>query len=282
MTDRNAEFQSQQHRKHIIGRARSVEAVDFFNLLTGPELIAVTESHLPEHRERLYPPTVVLSMFMRQALNADGSCQKAVNGWAAQREAEGLSVQSIRTGAYCKARQRLPVPMVAALTHATGRLLSARGKVRWRWRGRHIKLVDGTGISMPETPENQAHYPQPSSQAAGVGFPLARVVGVICLATGALLDAAIGPHAGKGSSELGLLRRLGAAFSPGDVMLADAFYCNYFLIATLIGRVWMCCSSRTAHATLTFERHLPGAARSPGALAEAEDSARVDDGTAVR
>jgi hypothetical protein len=88
---------------------------------------------------------------------------------------------------------------------------------------------------MPDTPENQAHYPQPRSQAAGVGFPLARVIGVICLATGALIDAAIGPHEGKGSSELGLLRRLGAAFSPGDVMLADAFYCNYFLIATLIG-----------------------------------------------
>jgi hypothetical protein len=235
LRDRNAEFQSEQHRKHIGRRAGAIEAVDFFNLLTGPELLEVTESHLPEHRERLYPPTVVLSMFMRQALNVDGSCQKAVNGWAAQREAEGLGVQSVRTGAYCRARQRLPVTMVAALTQATGRLLSARGKARWRWRGRHVKLVDGTGISMPDTPENQAHYPQPSSQAAGVGFPLARVVGVICLATGALLDAAIGPHAGKGSSELGLLRRLGAAFSPGDVMLADAFYCNYFLIATLIG-----------------------------------------------
>jgi hypothetical protein len=68
----------------------------------------------------------------------------------------------------------------------------------------------------------------------GVGFPLARVVGVICLATGALIDAAIGPHAGKGSSELGLLRTLGAAFCPGDVMLADAVYCNYFLVATML------------------------------------------------
>src|SRR5690606_19904474 len=74
---------------------------------------------------------------------------------------------------------------------------------------------------------------QPSSQAQGVGFPLARMVGVICLATGVVIDAAIGPHAGKGSSELGLLRTLGSAFCPGDVMLADAFYCNYFLIATL-------------------------------------------------
>jgi hypothetical protein len=173
-------------------------------------------------------------MFMKQALNADRSCQKAVNGWAAQRAAEGLAVQSIRTGAYCKARQRLPVAMAMALTHETGRLLSARAKASWRWRGRSVKLVDGTGISMPDTPENQACYPQPSSQAEGVGFPLARVVGVICLGTGALIDAAMGPHAGKGTSELGLLRRLGAAFSPGDVMLADAFYCNYFLIATLI------------------------------------------------
>lgn len=234
MRDRNAEFQSEQHRKRIGRRAGKIEAVDFFNLLTGPELLETTESHLPEHRERLYPPTVALSMFMRQALNADGSCQKAVNGWAAQRAAEGLGVQSIRTGAYCKARQRLPVQMVTALTREAGRLVSARARVAWGWRGRAVKLVDGTGISMPDTAENQTCYPQPSSQAPGVGFPLARVVGVICLASGALIDAAIGAHAGKGGSELGLLRRLGAAFSPGDVMLADALYCNYFLIATLL------------------------------------------------
>jgi hypothetical protein len=87
---------------------------------------------------------------------------------------------------------------------------------------------------MPDTPENQARYPQPESQAEGVGFPLARIVAVICLSTGAVMDAAMGPYSGKGSSELGLLRSLGAAFSAGDVMLADAFYCNYFLIATLL------------------------------------------------
>lgn len=192
-----------------------------------------TEAHLPEHRERLYPPTVTLSMFLQQCLDADGSCQNAVNGWAAQRCAEGLSPHSVRTGAYCKARERLPTQMVTGLTHTVGALVSARARPAWRWRGRNVKLVDGTGISMPDTAENQACYPQPSSQAQGVGFPLARMVGVICLATGVVIDAAIGPHAGKGSSELGLLRTLGSAFCPGDVMLADAFYCNYFLIATL-------------------------------------------------
>jgi len=72
--------------------------MDFFNMLTGPQLLELTEAHLPAHRERLYPPTVTLSMFLGQALSEDGSCQKAVNSWAMRRAAEGLRVSSIRTG----------------------------------------------------------------------------------------------------------------------------------------------------------------------------------------
>ena len=231
--DRNARSCRHQHRKPIERRAKSTAAVEFFNVLTSPELLNATEALSPEHRERLYPPTVTLSMFMRQALDADASCQKAVNGWAAQRAADGLRPGSTRTGGYCRARSRLPLSMVSGLARETGRQLHARARPQWCWRGRAVKLVDGSGISMPDTVENQARYPQPSTQACGVGFPLARVVVVICLATGAALDAAIGAYSGKGSGELGLLRRLGAAFQPGDVMLADALYCNYFLIATL-------------------------------------------------
>ena len=203
-------------------------------MLTSPQLLQTSQTLLPEHRKRLYPPTVTLSMFMRQALQADGSCQKAVNGWAAQRAADGLSPCSVRTGGYCRARQRLPLELVSALARQTGCLLSQKARASWLWRGRAVKLVDGTALSMPDTPQNQAVYPQPSSQASGVGFALARLVMVICLATGAALDAAIGPHRGKGTGELGLVRRLLAGFCPGDVMLADALYCNYFLIATLM------------------------------------------------
>jgi hypothetical protein len=212
---------------------RHADAVEFFNVLTGPELLDLTEAHLPEHRERLYSPTVTLSMFMMQALNEDGSCQKVVNAWAARREAEGLSANSVGTGSYCKARQRLPIGMVMALTRASGRLLSMQAPMPWLWQGRKVKLVDGSGISMPDTPQNQACYPQPGSQAEGVGFPLARIVAVICLSTGAVWDLAMGPYAGKGNSELGLLRDLSAAFSAGDVMVADAFYCSFFVIAAL-------------------------------------------------
>lgn len=96
-----------------------------------------------------------------------------------------------------------------------------------------MKLVDGSTISMPDTPQNQTWYPQPSSQALGVGFPLARILAVICLSTGAVLEGATGPCEGAGNSELRLLRALGEVFNPGDVMLSDSLYCYYFIIATL-------------------------------------------------
>ena len=235
--DRNARILQQQQQSKIKSRATAcataTKAVEYFNVLTSPEMLETTERLMPEHRERLYPPTVALSMFMRQVLDADHSRQKAVNGWAAQRVADGLKPMSVRTGGYCKARQRLPLEMFSRLARETGRQFNALADPRWRWRKRPVKLVDGTGISMPDTEENQARYPQPSTQAPGVGFPLARVVVVICLATGAVMDAAIGPHSGKGNSELGLLRKLDAAFNTGDVMLADALYCSYFVIAAM-------------------------------------------------
>lgn len=223
----------QQQRDCVRQNIRQHRAVDFFNVLTGPQLLDLTEAHLPEHRERLYPPTVALSMFIQQSLDEDGSCQRAVNGWAAQRAVEGLSVQSVRTGAYCRARQRLPLEMVTALVRETGELLCAQANIGWRWRGRTVKLVDGTSISMPDTPDNQAKYPQPSSQATGVGFPLARLVGVICLSTGAVVDAAIGPFEGKGHSEHDLIRKVLGTFRAGEVVLGDALYGSYWLIATL-------------------------------------------------
>lgn len=233
VSDRSTAFQSRQHQRRIRAQAHQLGAVDFFNVLTGAQLLEQTEALLPEHRERQYPPTVTLAMFLKQALEADRSCQKAVNGWIAQRVAEGLTPPSACTGAYSRARQRLPIQMVRALTHEVGELLCMQAARGWRWRGRTVKLADGTGISMPDTTENQRQYPQPSSQRTGVGFPLMRLTGVICLSTGAVLDVATGPHAGKGNSELGLFRQLESAFSAGDVLLADALYCSYFLIARM-------------------------------------------------
>lgn len=234
MSHRSQVCQRQQQADRVRGRARCSAALEFFNVLTGPELLQVTEAALPEHRERLYPPTVTLAMFVRQALAADPSCQRAVNGWAACRAAEGLSIQSVRTGGYCRARQCLPLSMIQSLALESGRLLSERALHGWRWRGRTVKLLDGTGFSMPDAPDNQCSYPQPATQAPGVGFPLARLSSVICLASGALLAAATGPHEGRGHGELALSRTLLPAFSSGDVLLADALYANYWFVADLM------------------------------------------------
>ncbi|MEK7759573.1 MAG: IS4 family transposase, partial [Pseudomonadota bacterium] len=131
----------------------------------------------------------------------------------------------------CQARQRLPHEMVGTLARQIGALLGEQIPPAWLWQGRPVKLVDGTTVSMPDTPENQARFPQHGQQEPGVGFPLARLVGVIALSNGAVLDAGIGPYQGKGTGEHGLFRGLRRCFVEGDVMLADSYFCSYFLIA---------------------------------------------------
>jgi hypothetical protein len=229
-TRARVEQHQRQIKQHI--QAKS-DPVEFFNILTSPELLQITEAHSPEHRERLYPPTVTLSMFMTQAVSADQSCQQVVTSWQTRRVVDGLSAHSIRTGGYCRARQRLPQEMIDAMVRATGRLVSERARREWHWQGRAVKLLDGTTMSMPDTPANQQRFPQSCCQAVGVGFPVARVVGVICLASGSVLDAAVGACAGKGGSELALTRQLYDAFRCSDIALGDALYCNYFLICAL-------------------------------------------------
>lgn len=216
--------QQQRIQKH----AKNSDSYKFFNRLTSPELLSPVEDVLPEHRERLYPPTETLSMFLAQALNEDRSCQKAVNDAAIQRIVGGLPTISTATGGYCKARQRLPLAMVSKLVCQTGELINSQIPEQWRWRGRRVHLIDGTTVTMPDTDENQAAYPQQSGQKPGLGFPICRLVGVICLSSGAVLNASIGPFKGKGSDEQSLLRNIIDTFKPDDLILGDAFYGTYF------------------------------------------------------
>jgi hypothetical protein len=172
-------------------------------------------------------------MFLAQVMNADRSCQNAVNQAVIQQLSEGLPVSSCHTGAYCQARKRLPLEMVSKLTRSTGDRISSSTSEHWLWQGREVRLVDGTTISLPDTPENQAAFPQPASQEPGLGFPQCRVVGILCLASGAVLDMAHGPCKGKGSDEQSLLRGLLPTLKPGNLLLGDAFYATYFLLCSL-------------------------------------------------
>jgi len=232
----NVKRQSPQQQRRITRQVEKANANHFFNLLTGPQLLDAVEAQLPEHRERQYPPTVALSMFLGQAMSADGSCQNAVNQAVVNRLMNGLQAGSVKTGGYCIARQRLPLEMVCTLARQTGELLSTHTPKDWLWRGRHVKLVDGTTVLMPDTEENQMRYPQHGGQAPGVGFPIARMVGIISLTAGAVIDVAMGPYKGKCTGEYGLFRRISESFDEGDIMLADRYFCSYFLIADMQAR----------------------------------------------
>jgi hypothetical protein len=100
-----------------------------------------------------------------------------------------------------------------------------------RWlEGRTVKIVDGTGLSMPDTPENQQEWPQPTSQQPGCGFPAMKLVGLFSLSSGALLESATGNlHV----HESVLFRGLWSKLKKGDVLLADRGFCSFAAMATL-------------------------------------------------
>lgn len=200
-------------------------------------MLSTVEDLLPEgHRERQFPPTETLSMFLAQAMNEDRSCQKAVNDVAIKRVISGLSPCSTGTSAYCQSRQRLPLEMVSTLVRSTGEMMNGKIPERWRWHGKRVHLIDGTTVNMPDTAANQAMYPQQSGQKPGLGFPLCRIVGVICLSSGAVLNAAMGRYSGKGANEQSLLRTLLDTFKTNDLIVGDAFYGTYFLLAALLDK----------------------------------------------
>ena len=95
-------------QRRIKTQTEHIGSFGFFNLLTSPELLSKVEQLQPKYRERKYPPTETLSMFLSQAMSADRSCQNIVNIKALQGSICGLNNVSTQTGSYCKARKRLP------------------------------------------------------------------------------------------------------------------------------------------------------------------------------
>jgi putative transposase len=184
----------------------------------------------------IYTPAVTVWVFLSQCLSADHSCREAVTRLAAWRTAQALSPCSSETGAYCTARDALPEVACRELVRRTGRALEAQAPPEWLWRGRRVRVVDGSTITMPDTVENQAEYPQANTQRRGCGLPIARVLVVFSLAVGAVLEAAIGQYRGKQTGENSLFRTLHHALSDGEVVLADRYYSGWFDIALLARR----------------------------------------------
>lgn len=199
------------------------------------DAFADAEVRFAENEDAIYTPALTLWAFLSQVLHAKEmrSCAAAVARVIVLLVALGQEACSDNTGAYCRARAKLPAAIIRRLTTDTADGCERRLKRRWLWKGRHVHLVDGTTVSMPDTAANQAAYPQADTQEEGLGFPIARVVVLLSLATAMVQGMAMGPYAGKETGETALLRTLFDRLERGSIVLADRYYCSYFMIALL-------------------------------------------------
>jgi hypothetical protein len=181
----------------------------------------------PNSRERIYSVRRTFFGFLYQVLNPDCPCREVVRQIQSLFTLLSPRRVSEDTGAYCVARARLPLDILARLRCAVA---AHAGKADELWKGFRVKVIDGTGISMPDTAKNQHLYPQSREQKPGCGFPFMKIVAVFSLSTGVLLDYAKG---NKHQHELKLLHRLLDQFKAGDLALADRGFSCYTLLALL-------------------------------------------------
>ena len=210
-------------------------------------------------RRRLFSKENTFWAFFSQVLDADGGCQEVVRKVQALAATRSMPVPSTSTSAYCQARGKLdPVELEKILAH-TADELQQQGRSRW-WKDRRVVVVDGTGVSMADTPANQQDWPQPNSQKPGCGFPQARICACFCLQTGGLLSYRLGHNK---NAELPLLRQQWDSFNSGDIFLGDKGFCSYY-------DVWQF-KQRGVDSVITLARRTPVTAASAVAVLGPDD-----------
>lgn len=183
-------------------------------------------------RNCVYSPMVTVWLFISQVISKDHSCQQAINRWNAYRTSQGRDRVNTQTTTYCKARIRLPEILFEKLLSWTAEQSQELVDQTWLLGGRVVELVDGWAVTMADTRKNQKAFPQIKNQKKGCGFPLAKMVGLFNLATGAVQSVAIAPYQGKQTGEPSLLRSMLPRVLPGRILLADRYYANFWLLAS--------------------------------------------------
>lgn len=196
-------------------------------------------------RRRIFSKRNTFWAFFSQVIDSDGGCKEVVRKVQAYASIKALKLPASSSSAYCQARKKLErSDLMDILKHTTDKLNSM--PERGFLKGRRVVVVDGTGVSMPDTRKNQKEWPQQSQQKEGCGFPTARICACFSLATGGLLSFEVG---NKKSAELPLFRKQWETFEEGDIFLGDKGFCSYFDLAKL--------KDRGVDSVITVARRLP-------------------------
>ena len=237
---------------HLQGRRKPSEAsllakgLDRLRHQALPDLSALLGQFLPQdfftrapdskaRRESIYTPPTLFWGFLFQVLHPGMACQGVVakvRAWLIERPLNPKR-PSLGTAAYCQARSALSTQFVRAGFEALRTRLLAQAPEAWRWCGRQVKVLDGTSVSMPDTADNQRRWPQHPGQKQGCGFPVAKMLGVFCLSTGAWLGHTLAKWC---SHDLSLWHQVSHLLKAGDVLLGDAGFCAWALMAELKAR----------------------------------------------
>jgi hypothetical protein len=222
--------------RRAVAEARRHGNLYFAALLSQDRILKAFGTARANWQGWIYTPAVTVWTFLSQCLSPDHSCREAVARFLAWRLAQGLPRCSAGTGGYCTARGHLPEEVPQRLMQDIGKEVEDEAPATWLWHGRKVRVADGSTLTMPDTPANQAAYPQQKSQKPGCGFPIARIVVIFSLSVGTVLEAAFGKYRGKQTGENSLLRGLHEALADGDVFLADRYFSGWCDIALLVQR----------------------------------------------
>jgi hypothetical protein len=220
-------------RKTLIDRCPG-QLSSLFAEVIAPALVV---SLAMNRRVRHFPDEVTFWAFLSQTLSEDRSCARAVAEVQSWRLDHGQSLPSADTSSYCKARQRLPMTMLEAVHEDLRNSLSRQTPTELLWHGHVVKAIDGSSVQLPDTPENQLVFPQPSNQKPGCGFPVMQFGALINLCNGAWEQFVVSEmtiHDHK------LLHAMLPYIACNEVLLADRAFCSYEMMARTAGQgAWM-------------------------------------------
>ncbi len=174
-------------------------------------------------RDCLLTPVAILRWFVIQVLH----------GNTALTHVSLLAGRSFTDAAFCQARARLPLTVYRAVLRGLNAALIPDTQAQGAWRGHRTFLVDGSSFSMPDTPEQRAHFGTSGGARPGCGFPVARILALFHAGTGLLLEVLASPlRAHEMASVGGVHPHLG----PGDVLVGDRGFCSFPHQALLAAR----------------------------------------------
>ena len=177
-----------------------------------------------QSRRRIFSKENTFWGFFSQILNADAGCSEVVRKVHAFAASRNRPLPSSSTSGYCQARSKLDESDLVSIQAHTSNQLTQRGTDHL-FHGRRVVVADGTGISMPDTPENQEIWPQTRVQKPGCGFPQAYICACFNLHSGGLLSYDLG---NKKSHELLMLREQWETFERDDIFLGDKGFCSFY------------------------------------------------------